>query len=149
MHFHFALALAFQSINQSAILDKEIGILHLHFEFKFHAKNSEFFRLKYLNFPPKKLDVIVVGGVGGGHGDNSGTSFNCISALNQLYDGSMYTNFPLICSDRSKGRKSVVEIIWPWFQVGNNHQNYSLGLMTGLDVLLIFPTTIIHLFCIR
>ena len=44
--------------------------LHLHFKFKFRAKNSEFFRFKYLNFPPKNLDVIV----GVGHGDNRGTS---------------------------------------------------------------------------
>ena len=54
----FALALAFQSINQSAILDREIGILHLDFEFKFPARNPEFFRFKYLNFPPTFLDSI-------------------------------------------------------------------------------------------
>ena len=58
-----------------------IYICILHFEFKFPAKNSEFFRFKCLNFPPKDLDVIVVVGGGvvvvvGGHGDNRGTSFN-------------------------------------------------------------------------
>ena len=51
----------------------------MHLEFKFPAENSEFFRFKCLNFPPKNLDVIV--GVVGvvvvvGHGDNRGTSFN-------------------------------------------------------------------------
>ena len=68
LHFHFAFA---------------IYICILHFEFKFPAKNSEFFRFKYLNFPPNFLDVIVVGvGVGVGvvvvvgRCDNSGTSFN-------------------------------------------------------------------------
>ena len=44
----------------------------LHFEFKFPAKNSEFFRFKYLNFPPKNLDSIAE--EEGGHGDNIGTS---------------------------------------------------------------------------
>ena len=42
----------------------------LHLEFKFPAKNSEIFRFKCLNFPPKNWDVIVVGVVVG-HGDNS------------------------------------------------------------------------------
>ena len=64
--------------------------MHLHFEFKFPAKNSEFFRFKYLNFPPTFLDSIGGAGAGGGggagggaggHGDNRGTS--CIAALNQ------------------------------------------------------------------
>ena len=47
----------------------------LHFEFKFPAKNSEFFRLKYLNFPPNFLDsiVVVVGVVAAAYGDNRGT----------------------------------------------------------------------------
>ena len=53
----------------------------LHFEFKFPAKNSEFFRFKYLNFPPKILDSIAAAGA---HGDNSGTSSIGISALNQF-----------------------------------------------------------------
>ena len=45
----------------------------LHFEFQFPpTKNSKFFRLKYLNFPPKFLDSIVIVGADGG--DNSGTS---------------------------------------------------------------------------
>ena len=51
------------------------NVLHFQLAFKFPAKNSEFFRFKYLNFPPKFLDVIV-GVVVGGHGDNRGTSFN-------------------------------------------------------------------------
>ena len=57
----------------------------MHFAFKFPAKNQEFFRCKYLNFPPKFLDSIGAGGAGGagagaggagagGHGDNRGTS---------------------------------------------------------------------------
>ena len=43
-------------------------ILHLHFAFEFPAKNSEFFRFKYLNFPPTFLDSIGVGGGAGGAG---------------------------------------------------------------------------------
>ena len=64
-----------------------LSLLHLHlqfaFEFEFPAKNSEFFRFKYLNFPPTFLDSIAGGGggAGAGHGDNRGTS--CIAALNQ------------------------------------------------------------------
>ena len=38
----------------------------LHFAFEFPAKNSEFFRFKYLNFPPTFLDSIGGGGGGGG-----------------------------------------------------------------------------------
>ena len=63
----------------------------MNFEFKFPAKNSEFFRFKYLNFPPKNLDSIgggggdsIGGGGGGGHGDNRGTSSFGHSALNQF-----------------------------------------------------------------
>ena len=53
-----------------------IYILHFAFAFAFEfpAKNSEFFRFKYLNFPPKNLDSIGGEGEGGGHGDNIGTS---------------------------------------------------------------------------
>ena len=63
----------------------------LHFEFKFPAKNSEFFRFKCLNFPPKNLDVIVVVvgvGVVGGRCDNRGTSFNwhfSVKPINDLF----------------------------------------------------------------
>ena len=51
-------------------------IFHFSFAFEFPAKNSEFFRFKYLNFPPKNLDSIGGEGEGGeeGHGDNRGTS---------------------------------------------------------------------------
>ena len=48
-------------------------------ELKFSTKNLEFFRFKYLNFPPTFLDSIAGaggggGGAGAGHGDNRGTS---------------------------------------------------------------------------
>ena len=51
-----------------------ICILHVTFAFEFPAKNSEFFRFKYLNFPPKNLDSIAEEEGEGGHGDNIGTS---------------------------------------------------------------------------
>ena len=34
--------------------NKTSNVLHFPFAFKFPAKNSEFFRIIYLNFPPKK-----------------------------------------------------------------------------------------------
>ena len=64
-------------------------ILHLHFfnfAFKFPAKNSEFFRFKYLNFPPTFLDSIgaeEAEEAEAEHGDNRGTSSFGHSALNQ------------------------------------------------------------------
>ena len=41
-----------------SLLHLHFAFCILHFEFKFPAKNSEFFRFIYLNFPPKKLDSI-------------------------------------------------------------------------------------------
>ena len=68
LHLHYAFC----------IMHLHFAFCILHFEFKSPAKNSEFFRFKYLNFPPKFLDSIGVVA----HGDNRGTS--CIAALNQL-----------------------------------------------------------------
>ena len=54
--------------------------LILHFAFKFPAKNSEFFRFKCLNFPPKNLDSIG----GGGHCDNSGRPTSSVKPILDL-----------------------------------------------------------------
>ena len=87
LHFAFCICILYFAF---CILHFAFCILHLHLHFAFafciFISNLNFPRKFgifpihiFLNFLPKNLDVIVVGVVVvvvGGHGDNSGTSFN-------------------------------------------------------------------------